>query len=90
VNVFIHARLGERVQRVAELYGMDPAEAKNTIIKTDKRRASYYSYYTSKDWSDVTSYDIAVNSLKLGVKGCTDIIKRAAWMQEPGAAEEES
>ncbi len=90
INVFIHAQLGERVKRVAELYDIDIAEAKSTIIKTDKRRASYYSYYTSKDWSDVTSYDIAVNSLKLGVKGCVDIIKRAAQMQEPGEADEES
>jgi cytidylate kinase len=82
VNAFVHADLEKRVERVSRLYGMDENEARSTIIKTDKRRASYYSYYTNKDWSDDTSYDLALKSLKLGGGGTVSLIKSFAEMIE--------
>ena len=45
------------------------------IHKTDKRRASYYNYYTNKKWGDAESYDICINSAKFGVDGCVKAIK---------------
>ena len=42
--------------------------------KTDKRRATYYSYFTNSKWSEIGNYDIAVNSAKLGVDGSAEMI----------------
>ena len=50
-------------------------KAKDLIHKTDKRRASYYNYYTNKKWGDAESYDICINSSKFGVDGCVKAIK---------------
>ena len=74
VNFFIHADLDFRIRRVAELYDLHPNDAKNTILKTDKKRASYYNYYTNKDWDNIGSYDLAVNSAYLDIEKTTDLL----------------
>ena len=37
VSVFIHADLSARIKRIARLYDLTDAKAKDLIIKTDKR-----------------------------------------------------
>ena len=49
-------------------------ETKDIIIKTDKKRASYYNYYTNKTWGDAKSYDLCLNSAKLGIGGTAQAI----------------
>ncbi len=74
VNVFIHADLEKRIERVARLYNLSPSAAKSIIHKTDKKRASYYNYYSNKEWSDVKSYDLSINSVALGIDCTVDVI----------------
>lgn len=74
VNVFIHAPIAARIERATTLYGIRPEHAKNTLHKTDKKRASYYNYYTNLDWSDINNYDLSINSAALGVEKTTDVI----------------
>ena len=38
-----------RIRRIARLYNLTDAKAKDTIVKADKKRASYYNYYTNKN-----------------------------------------
>lgn len=45
------------------------------ILKTDKKRANYYNYYSNKKWSDVDSYDLCISSSDLGVDGAVEVIK---------------
>ena len=44
-----------------------PKEAKDMITKTDKSRASYYNYYTNKKWGAARSYNLCIDSSKLGI-----------------------
>lgn len=74
VNVFVHAPMDYRIARVAEKMNMQPKAAKDHIHKMDKQRASYYNYYTSKKWGDSRSYDICLDSAKIGTDGCADMI----------------
>ena len=74
VSVFIHADLSARIKRIARLYDLTDAKAKDLIIKTDKKRASYYNYYSNKKWADAESYDLCLDSSKLGVRGTADAI----------------
>ena len=75
LNVFIHADLESRILRVARETDSTDAKAKDLIIKQDKKRASYYNYYTNKKWGDVESYDLSLNSAKLGIDGTVEAIK---------------
>lgn len=74
VNVFIYADLSQRIRRVARKFDLTDAKAKDVIIKADKKRASYYNYYTNKEWGDAKSYDLCLNSAKLGVDGTVKAI----------------
>ena len=49
VSVFIHADLDARIRRIARIYNLTDAKAKDMILKTDKKRAGYYNYYTNKN-----------------------------------------
>lgn len=75
VNVFIYADLEQRIRRIARLYNLTDAKAKDIIVKADKKRASYYNYYTNKDWGNAKGYDLCLNSGKLGVEGTVEVIK---------------
>ena len=74
VNAFIHAPLEARIERVMRIYSVDRRGAEDMMQKTDKRRATYYSYFTNSMWSEIGNYDIAVNSAKLGVDGSAEMI----------------
>ena len=75
VNVFLHADLQDRIVRIARRHDLTDAKAKDLIIKTDKRRASYYNYYTSKKWGDAAGYDLSLNTATLGIDGTIHMIR---------------
>lgn len=82
VNVFLHADLQDRIVRIARRHDLTDAKAKDLIIKTDKRRASYYNYYTSKKWGDATGYDLSLNTATLGIDGTIHMIREFVAYKE--------
>ena len=82
VNVFIHADLDARIRRIARIYNLTDAKAKDMIIKTDKKRASYYNYYTNKKWSDSESYELCLSSSELGIEGTAKAIEQYVMLKE--------
>ncbi|PWJ52343.1 AAA family ATPase [Faecalicatena contorta] len=82
VSVFIHADLDARIRRIARIYDITDAKAKDMIIKTDKRRSSYYNYYSNKKWSSSESYELCLNSSKLGVEGTAKVIEQYVTLKE--------
>ena len=75
LSQFIHASMEARIQRVARRQKRTREEARKTSIKTDKRRASYYEYYSSKKWGAVDSYDFCLDSSYLGLSGTVELIR---------------
>ena len=75
LNLFIYAPMENRIQRVAERQNITPEKAKALIQKTDRRRAAYYEYYSSKRWGAVDSYDYCLNSSYLGLGGTVELIR---------------
>ena len=76
ISVFIVAEDEDKIARIMETNDLKADKAKDIMIKTDKRRSGYYNYYSSKRWGDVRSYDLCINSSKLGgVDGCVEAIK---------------
>lgn len=78
VNVFITGNDEDRIAYLTERYQVDPTKAKDIMVKTDKKRASYYNYYSSKKWGDSRSYDLCINSSAVGIDGAVDIILELA------------
>ena len=74
LSVFIHADMDARVRRIARIYDLTDAKAKDRIIKTDKKRSSYYNYYTSKKWGDARSYDLCLNTSQISVEDSIELI----------------
>lgn len=82
INIFIYADLEQRIKRIARLYQLTDAKAKDVIVKADKKRASYYNYYTNKEWGNAKGYDLCLNSGKLGVEGTVAAIKEYVALRE--------
>lgn len=82
LSVFIHADLDARIRRIARIYELSDAKAKDMIIKTDKKRASYYNYFTNKKWGDAETYELCINSAKLGVDGAVKAIEEYIAVRE--------
>ena len=74
MSVFIHAPLKDRVKRIMEKEGLDAAAAESRIIKTDKKRANYYNFYTNREWGDINNYELCINSAVLGKQKTAELI----------------
>ncbi len=73
-DVFVHASLEYRTQRIMRLYDMPANSAQTLIKKTDKSRSSYFDFYSSKSWGACETYDISINSEFLGIDGCVNLL----------------
>jgi hypothetical protein len=82
LRVFISAPMEKRVQTVAAREHLTPEKAKALIIRTDKRRASYYEYYSSQKWGAVGSYDVCLDSSVFGPEGTADLIGQIVERKE--------
>lgn len=82
ISVFIKAGIDVRVSRIKNIYELNEDKAKDLIIKTDKRRASYYNYYSSKKWGEAKGYDLCLDSGKLGIDGSIELIKKFIELRE--------
>ena len=84
LSVFIYADLNARKQRVSERHGIKESKALDIINKTDRRRASYYNFYTGRSWGKYDNYHIAINSTVLGIEGTARLIVDMASLREQG------
>lgn len=75
VSVFICADESVKINTLQERYQVTEPQAKDIMVKTDKKRASYYNYYSSKRWGDSKSYDLCINSSKVGMDGAIRVIR---------------
>lgn len=82
LGVFIRAEMDDRIRRIAKSYDLTDARAKDLIIKTDKKRAGYYNYYSNKKWGEAESYDVCLNSSILGIDGTVEAIKSLIEIKE--------
>ncbi len=75
LRLFIYGDIDHRQTRVAERHPeLKSSQIIDVINKTDKRRASYYNFYTGNKWGKYDNYDMAINSSTLGIEGTADLI----------------
>ena len=74
VKVFIYADIDTRVKRAVERKEIDPARAKQAVLKADKSRANYYSFYSGKKWGLADNYDLCINTTHISTEQAVEII----------------
>jgi len=78
ISIFVYANMEDRCARVAERHNLTPAAARELILKTDKRRANYYNFYTGQKWGKYDNYHMSVDSSLLGIDGTAKLISQLA------------
>ena len=84
LNVFIHAPLEYRAQRAKEVYEKQAGNMEDFVKKKDKKRASFYNYFSQNKWGDARHYHLAISS-EYGVDFAVSVIKHAAESFPGGA-----
>lgn len=74
VRVFILGDRDAKIKRVMEREKLSEEKAKSRIEQCDKRRKYFHNTHTENKWGDSRSYDVTVNSSKLGLQGTTDLL----------------
>ncbi|MDR1610460.1 MAG: cytidylate kinase-like family protein [Candidatus Symbiothrix sp.] len=75
LKIFICADMPDRIQRICLNNAISEKEAKILIEQTDKKRASYYNYFSNKTWGFSTSYDVCINSSVFGIENIVSLIE---------------
>ena len=73
----MHADKEFRIQRSVEKEGINRANAENTIKKIDKRRKGFYDSVTEWKWGDPKFFEICLDSSKLGIELCANLLAEA-------------
>ncbi|MCI8454089.1 MAG: cytidylate kinase-like family protein [Lachnospiraceae bacterium] len=76
-QVFICASLKKRVERLMSLEkedGITKKQMEARIRSIDAKRRDYYQYYTGNEWGKPKNYHLCLNSGKLGIEACINLI----------------
>lgn len=74
LNVFVHASLEKRCDRVVKLYGETDREPARRVQEKDKKRAVNYRYYTDTPWGMAKNYHLSLDSGEFGLEKCEELI----------------
>ncbi len=82
LRVWIVAPLPERVSRIEEDMRLSKKVAKQHVQSTDRERGDFVKKHFLKDVRDTHLYDLVLNSSRLGVDNCVDLITRSVELKE--------
>ena len=74
IRVFILGDEEAKIKRTAEREGISEDKAKALMEQADKRRKYFHNTHSENKWGDSRSYDMTVNSSKLGLDGTAELI----------------
>ena len=72
-NVF-HADAAFRADRIVTLYGETLDKPAKRLKEKDDKRRTYYRHYTGRTWGAAENFDLALDTGRLGVEHCADIV----------------
>ncbi|RVU53929.1 AAA family ATPase [Anaerosphaera multitolerans] len=77
LNVHIHAPMDFRADRIVRVYGENDISPKKRINDKDKKRKTYYEYYTDRTWGDSKNFHICLDSSVIGIENSIDFLINA-------------
>ena len=85
LNVFVHAAAETRAERIVRLYGETEKSPAKRLEEKDKKREVYYKYYTGQVWGMAKNYAISLDSGKLGLDRCVELITGLTKLRQENA-----
>lgn len=85
INFFINGNTAEKKKRILERYDIEKNKVEDFIKKTDKRRASYYNYYTDMKWGEARNFDLCINTSRTGIDGAVETMLAYISIRESAA-----
>lgn len=82
VNIFVHSDIKSKVERAVKYYNINEKDAESQINKINKKRSTYYNYYTGQKWGEAENYHLSLNCDAIGVEKCVDIIEAYVKQKE--------
>ena len=82
LNVFIHAPIPHRADRVVRLYGESDLAPEKRLEEKDKRRRAYYKHYADREWGMSQNYHLSLDASLVGIERCAQMILDVA--RDPG------
>ena len=76
LKVFVYADLESRKERIDHIYKEAEGKALSEIEKIDKKRVSYYKYYTGQNFGEASNYDLCLNTGLMGIDTCVELIEK--------------
>ena len=89
LRVFIRAEDAFKRGRMVTDYGVAEKDADTVCRKFNRKRANYYAFNTSKKWDDLTNYDIVLDSSRIGIEGCVNVLAAMLNMKAVGKGSED-
>lgn len=77
LSLFVTASEEDRIARLCASCNKSEKECRQTIAATERKRSSYYNYYSFKTWGAAESYDLCLNTSLFGIEGCAEIVIKA-------------
>lgn len=75
INIFVSAPEDECVKRLLGRGDKQTeADARSMVRKVNKLRASYYNFYTDRQWGMASTYDLTVNSALMPMEELADFV----------------
>lgn len=75
-NVYVVADKEDRIRRIMQKEALSYEDAKKMLDQNDRARAAYYNEHTGKLWGDVNNYHMILDTTKLGIENCADIMMK--------------
>lgn len=75
ISIFILGDKEEKINRVMEVYSLPRDSAYEKMRRHDKSRKAYHNSRCEGKWGDSRTYDLCVNSSKLGIDRTVDMLE---------------
>lgn len=74
VSVFIAADPSDRLPRIMKRHNCDEHAALKLMEQGDRERATFYNFYNDHPWGVASTYDLCINSSRLGLEATTELV----------------
>lgn len=76
VSIFILGDKEVKTQRIMKLHSLSEKDAQAKMERHDKHRKMYHNYYCKGKWGDSRSYDLCINSSRMGIDQTADFLEQ--------------
>lgn len=84
LSCFIYADEESRKKRILSEYGETSESIDKRLRDKDRRRKAHYQYFTGRKWGTSFFYDLCLDTGRLSLQTCADLIVKAALELEEG------